>query len=114
MARERRADDRMRAGHIVCQTVAGHHVDAPAVLLEIRQAISLEVNLDEGVLTQLGAGNRMRNSMLTGLDLTNLQPGDSRVFDSSLKRRRIERINIELPAEICQRISPALDLLTWR
>ena len=100
--RQGRADDRMRAGYVVGETIARHDVDAAAGLLEMRNPVGLEQDLDEGVLAQFRPGSRMRNAMLARLDLAQLQLRNGGVIDPRLKRRGLHRVDIELTAEIGQ------------
>src|ERR1700677_1017263 len=85
VSRQRRADDRVRTGYIVGETVAGRQLDAAARLLEIRNAVSLEQYFDEWVGIQLGACGGMRKSMLARLDLTQLQLRDRRIVDPAFE-----------------------------
>jgi hypothetical protein len=110
MARQGRADDGMRTGHVVGEAVARHDVEVQAVLLEMRHAVGLEDDLDVGMLAQLDARDGMRDPVLACLDLAQLQARDRREIDPALERGPLERVDVELTAEVSERIRPALDL----
>ena len=92
----------MRTGYVVGEAIAGHDVDAAAGLFEMRNPVGLEQDLDEGMLAQFRAGSRVRNPMLARLDLAELQLRNRGVVDPRLERRSLQRIDIELAAEIGQ------------
>ena len=72
MPRQRRADNRVRTGHVVGETVAGHQLDTAASLLEMRNPVSLKQYFDERMATQFGARGSMGKPMLARLDLAEL------------------------------------------
>jgi hypothetical protein len=102
MPRQRRADDRMRAGDVIGEAIARLDLDLAAILFEIGNAVGLEQDLDVGVLAAVAAGNRMRDPMLARLDLAQLQLGNGGVVDPALQRRGLQRVNMELAAKIRQ------------
>src|SRR6185312_17431214 len=104
MSRQRRADDRVRAGYVVGQTVAGRQIDVTAALFEMRDAVGLEQYLDERMAAGLGARRGMRQPMLTRLDLAQFQLRNRRVVDPALERRSLERVDVEMAAQIGQGI----------
>src|SRR5665213_2513687 len=69
---QRRADDHVRTGYIIGEAVAGHQLDAPAILLEMRNPVSLKQYFNERMGVQFGARGSMRKPMLARLDLTEL------------------------------------------
>src|SRR5206468_6976103 len=101
---QRGADDRVRTGDVIGEAVAGHDVDATAVLFEMRDAVGLEQYLDVGMFAQFCARDRVRDAMLARFDLAEFQLRDSCVIYPPLERRTLQRIDIKLAAEICQRI----------
>src|SRR5450631_3744696 len=72
VSRQGWAEDRMRAGYIVCETVAGRQLDVATTLFEMRNPVSLEQYFDERMAAQFGARARVRQPMLARLDLTEL------------------------------------------
>ena len=50
VARQGRADDRVRTGDVVGEAVAWRHFDLASILLEIGRAVGLEKDLDVGML----------------------------------------------------------------
>src|SRR5215813_12810824 len=104
MPRQGRADDGVRTGDIVGEAVAGLHLDLAAILLEIGNAVGLEQDLDIGMLAAVALRSRVSDPMLACLDLAQLQLRNGRVVDSPFERRSLERVDIELAAEIGQRI----------
>ena len=73
MPRQCRADDRVRAGHIVGKAVTGYQLDVTAALFEMRNAVGLEQYLDERMAAQCSACSCVRQPVLAGLDLAELQ-----------------------------------------
>ena len=86
MAREGGTDDQVRAGDVVGDDVARVQLDVTAFLLEIGDAVGLEVNLDVRVFIGLRARQRVRDAMLADLDLTQLQARHRGVVDASFER----------------------------
>jgi hypothetical protein len=102
MPRQRRTDDRVRTGYIVGETIAGHQLEAPAVLLEIGSSVRLKQDLDVGMFAGFCTGYRVGDPMLAHLDLTELQLRNRRVVDPRFERRRFQRIYVKLAAKIGQ------------
>jgi hypothetical protein len=102
MARQRRADNRVRRRDIVSEAVAGLDLNLAAVLFEIGNPVSLEQNLDVGVLAGMARRLGVRDPVLACFDLTQLQLRNGGVVDPRLERRRRERIDGEPAAEIGQ------------
>ena len=101
--RQRRADDGVRAGNVVGEAIAGLDLDVAAVLLEIGNAVGLEQDLDVGMLAGYGSrDSRVRDPVLACLDLAQLQLRNGGVVDPRFERRSLQRIDVELPAEIGQ------------
>ena len=109
--RQRWADDGMRTGYIIGQTIAGLELDAAATLFEMRNAVGLKQDLDVGMLARLDPRNRQGDPMLASLDLTDLQPCDSGVVDLRLERAAVQRVNVKLAAQFGQCSCPILNLL---
>src|SRR5713226_4151092 len=112
--RQRWTDDRVRAGYVIGETIAGQQFDATASLLEMRNSIGLKQYFDVGMLGRFCLRNRMRKPMLARLDLAEFQLRNGRVVDPSFKRGGLQRINVKLAAKLRQCIGPTLDLLLRR
>src|SRR5450631_1619411 len=69
---QRGANYRVRTGYIVGEAVAGHQLDAAAILLEMRNPVSLKQYFDERMGARFCARRGLRKSMLARLDLTEL------------------------------------------
>ncbi len=100
----------MRTGNVIGDDVAGVQLDVAAFLLEIGHAVGLEVDFYVRVFIGLGARQRVRDAMLAHLDLAQLQARDGGVIDAAFERGRLQRVDIEVPAQARQSIDPALDL----
>ena len=91
---QRRADDRVRRGNVIGETIARLHLDLAAVLLEVRNAVGLEQDLDVGMFAVVARRGRVRDPVLARLDLAQLQFRDGGVVDPRFQRRSLERIDM--------------------
>jgi hypothetical protein len=100
----------MRAGNVIGEAVAGQELDAAPLLLEMGNAVGLEHDLDEGMLSvsdpRIGTGD----AVLAGLDLAELEPRYGGVVDPAFQRGSAERVDVEFTAKLGQRIGPVLNL----
>ena len=94
----------MRTGNVVGEAIAGLDLDLTAILLEIRNPVGLEQDLNVRVFAGVACRGGVSDSMLACLDLTQFQFRYGGVVDPRLQRRGLERIDSELAAEIGQRI----------
>src|ERR1700735_2217280 len=67
--RQRGADDGVRTGNVVGETIAGLDLDLTAILLEIRDPVGLEKNLDVRVFAGVACRRRVSDPMLAFLGL---------------------------------------------
>jgi len=100
--RQPRADDGMWTADVVGEAIAGHQLDVAALLLEIGDAMSLEQDLDIRMFARPRARHGKGDPVLARLDLAELEPGNGRIIDAPLERGALQRIDVELAAEIGQ------------